>query len=212
MYELYDKMRQEAARVLSRVAQPRIGIVTSYDAATHRAKVDMMPQAVGPLTRSAETSWLPIATQMVGPGWGIYAGMTIGEQVLVVHQEGHLGGGIIVGRINNMSAAPAPAVPSGEIWMVHGTTSRLKFLADGTIEIISNTGSSLRFLADGSLHVKGNLYVTGDVFDQYGSMDAHRVMYNGHAHDDPNEGLTGLPTLPIPRGANPDPNAGKDIV
>ena len=212
MHELLDIMRRESLRAMAQFATAKVGFITSYDPTSHRAKVNVMPQAVDQNTVTAETAWLPIATTHIGNGWGIYAAPAIGDQVVIVHQEGHHGAGIIVGRVNNDAAARPPAVPSGEIWLMHSSKSRLKFLADGTIQFVSSSGSSLRFLPDGALHVQGDLYVTGDVYDRYGSLDRLRASYNAHAHIDPQGGVVSTTTAPVAQAGNPDGNAGQAIV
>lgn len=211
MHYLHDMMRREAVRVMGQVASAKVGFITSYDPTSHRAKVNIMPQGIDPDTVTAETAWLPIATTHIGNGWGIYAAPAIGDQVVVVHQDGFHGAGIIVGRVNNDAAARPPAVPSGEIWMVHSSQSRLKFLTDGTIQFVSKFGSSLRFLPDGALHVQGDLYVTGNVYDRFGSLDALRSAYDAHGHPDPQGGVVGPTTAPVPQAGNPDGNAGQAI-
>ena len=57
-----------------------------------------------------------------------------------------------------------PAAPSGEFWLVHRSGSFIKLQNDGTIQM------------------KGDLHVTGDIYDAHGPMSALRSHYNQHVH------------------------------
>lgn len=167
MEYLNDKMRQESLRAMRRFAQPRIGRVTSYDPNTHRAKVVMLPEADDPTnTDTAETDWLPIGTPLVGNGWGVYAGPSPGERVMVVHQEGSYGAGVIVGRLNNADTAPPPAVPSGEVWAVHSSQNYIKLQNDKSVRMHHYHGNDVLLLDDDSMrvnhHLGNNVVLGGD--------------------------------------------------
>lgn len=129
MQGLLHAMRSEAARLDRLAADPRMGIITSYDPKTHRAKAKYMPEDAMQ-DAVAESGWLPIATPLVGSGFGVYSPPSPGEQVYIIHLEHSQGGGIIVGRVNSQDAPP-PEVPAGEIWMVHKSGTVLKLLNSG---------------------------------------------------------------------------------
>lgn len=204
MESIFNRMRQESLRVDHAQAAPKVGIITSYDPTTHRAKVNVMPEALLDGAMS-ETDWLPIATPLVGAGWGVYAAPGPGEQVLIVHQEHDHGAGIIVGRINSEQQQPL-AVPSGEVWMVHEKKTAVKLFNSGELLLERGDGTLVRLAEDGTLllqnksgatvtvgndariviHgdtvIEGNLHVTGDVVDVVGSLQSLRQHYNAHLH------------------------------
>ena len=144
-------------------AQPRLGVVSSVNPANYTARVLVQPENV-------LSGWLPIGSSWVGGGWGLACLPNTGDQVLVVWQEGSAEHGIIVCRLWSNSVS-APAVPVGELWMVHQSGSYLKLRNDGTIA--SSAGTWIH---------QGNLQVNGDVSDRHGSLAALRGHYNEHVH------------------------------
>lgn len=67
-------IRGEVLRVLRKLGDPRMGIVTSYDPNRYTAKVKLMPEAADPDQSQdlPESGWMPVSTQWVGAGWGMY--------------------------------------------------------------------------------------------------------------------------------------------
>lgn len=146
--------------------QPRLGTVSSVDAAAGTARVQLQPDGV-------LTGWLPVMSPWVGAGWGLSCPPSPGDQVLVLPQEGDAEHGVIVGRVWS-TAAPGLATPVGELWLTH------------------RSGSYLRLLNDGTVRVRGDLHVDGDIFDRVGALDGLRRAYNQHRHPDPQGGITGV--------------------
>lgn len=107
----------------------RLATVISYDSKNHSAKVMIQPENV-------ESGWLPIASQWVGNGWGIFAAPSPGDVVIVTFQEDDFTAGIITSRLFNDTSRPLD-VASGELWLVHQSGSLLKFHNDGTVELTS---------------------------------------------------------------------------
>lgn len=137
-------------------AQPRFGIITSVDPNSATARVMLQPEGV-------LTGWLPVLSPWVGAGWGLACPPAPGDQVLVLAQEGAAAHGIIVGRAFSNVQRPPPA-PTGELWLVHQSGSFIKLTNDGTVQI------------------KGDLHVSGDVYDQVGSLNRLRQHYDVHTH------------------------------
>lgn len=104
-----------------------MGIVTSYDPAAYTAIVSIHPE-------EELTGWLPILAPWVGNGWGHFAPPSIGDQVEVVHAEGSVGMGMVVGRVFDQAHQPIP-VQSGEFWLVHKSGSSIKLTNDEKISI-----------------------------------------------------------------------------
>lgn len=143
--------------------QPRLAVVSSVDPGSFSARVNMQPEGV-------LSGWLPIASAWVGSGWGMACLPSPGDQVLVLSQEGNAEHGIVVARLWS-SARPPPPAPVGEFWLVHQSGSFIKLHNDGSIES-----------AGGIWRHTGDLHVSGDVFDNHGSLSALRGHYNAHGH------------------------------
>lgn len=131
----------------------RLGLVSSYDGreGQHLVKVRLQPDDI-------ETGWLPINLLLPGQGWGIYAGPAIGDQALILFAEGDINAGICAGFLGS-NEDPPPAVPSGEIHVLHKDGAKLKFLPNGEVDLIAPGG--LFVTADTT--ITGKLHVTDDV-------------------------------------------------
>ena len=139
-------------------AQPRLGVVSSVNPANYTARVLIQPENV-------LSGWLPVGSSWVGGGWGLACLPNTGDQVLIVWQEGNPEHGIIVCRLWS-NAVSAPAVPVGELWIVHQSGSFLKLRNDGSIARVHS----------------GSLQVSEDVSDGHGSLAGLRSHYNEHVH------------------------------
>ena len=156
MEAFLNAIKAQAGAMDQSAAQPRFGIVTSLDPAHATARVCLQPENV-------LTGWLPILSPWVGAGWGLTCPPSPGDQVFVLAQEGNAEHGVIIGRAFS-SAAPSPVAEAGELWLVH------------------KSGSFVKLLNDGAVHVKGDLHVDGDIYDQGGSLARLRGHYNAHKH------------------------------
>lgn len=140
MEALLNVMRREAMRSAdAMVARSRVGIVDGYNPELHAVRVRIQPEDV-------LTGWMPIATAMAGSGWGVMAPPSPGDQMLVHFQEGAGDTPIACGVMFSDQRRP-PAVPAGEIWLVHGSGSRVRLLTDGSIDV---NGPTIRIGADGA--------------------------------------------------------------
>jgi len=156
-------LKAQASQLDQGWAQPRLGVVSSVDPATFAARVQIQPEGV-------LSGWLPIASPWVGAGWGLACPPALGDQVLVLWQEGDAEHGIIVGRLWS-STASTPGAPVGELWLMHATGSFLKLHNNGSIESRAPTWTHT-----------GDLRVSGNVFDSHNSMADLRAHYNEHVH------------------------------
>jgi hypothetical protein len=164
MERFINAIKQHAGAMDQGVGQPRFGTVTSVNAQAATARVTLQPEGV-------LTGWLPVLSQWVGTGWGLWCPPSPGDQVFILAQEGDAEHGVIIGRAYSSTQAP-PAVPVGELWLVH------------------NSGSSIRMQNDGTIQIHGDLHVAGDVFDSRGSLSRLRGHYDLHAHTDSRGGMT----------------------
>lgn len=153
-----NQMRVQAAMLAGLVGRPKIGIVTSYDgsAGSYLAKVSIQPE-------DYETGWLPIEVIQGGNGWGVYAAPHAGDQAVVHFLEGDKEVGWVTGFLPNDVDA-APAVPEGEIHLIHKQGQFAKLLTDGSISAQAGSGSSvatLQLKPDGTIASSGAWTHTG---------------------------------------------------
>ena len=163
MDDFLNHIKAQAARINQGTGQTRMAVVSSVDPASYTVRVLLQPENV-------LSGWLPVASVWVGAGWGMVCSPSVGDQVIVLWQEGDAEHGIIIGRLWS-SAIPAPSASVGELLLVHQTGTHLKFLNDGSI-----SSSSSRW------NHTGDLYVDGDVYDSTGSLSRLRSHYNQHVH------------------------------
>ena len=159
MQRFMNALKAQAASLDRSVGQPRFGLVKSVDPARYAARVALQPE--GTLS-----GWLPVLSFWVGANWGAVCLPAVGDQVLVVAQEGDAEHGVIVGA-SYSDLARAPVAPPGELWLVHGSGASLQLCNDGTVRIV------------------GDLHVSGDVYDRQGSLARLRGHYDSHVHGGP---------------------------
>ena len=152
MKRLLNAMARQPQLANSSRAETRIGIVHGYNPADYCAKVLIQPE-------NTQTGWLPIASQWIGEGWGLFCPPTDGDQVIVEFQEGSFDCGVITGRLFSDAQRPLP-VQSGEFWLVHQSGSALKFHNDGSVEVISHANMTATVGANLIANVTGTATVT----------------------------------------------------
>jgi uncharacterized protein involved in type VI secretion and phage assembly len=171
-------------------APPRLGLVSSYDPEAYAVKVRVMPE-------DTETGWLPILSMMAGDAFGAYFGPSLGDQALVVYQEGDVTTGVCLGFLGS-DEDPPPTVEPGEIHLIakEGDASAV-FKPDGTIT------SKGTWTHEGTFHATGAVTSEADVIDHSDgssgvSMKEHRDAYNDHRHTGVQAGgaTSGTTTVP----------------
>lgn len=166
---LSNILKSHASTLDKSIGQVKFGTVASVNPNDATVRVIVQPEGV-------LSGWLPILSHWVGSGWGMVCPPTPGDQVALIPQEGDIEQGIVVGCLFSSKQLPPPA-PSGEFWLVHAG------------------GTSLKICNDGTIRINGNLYVSGDIYDQHGAMSSLRGHYNTHIHSDPNS-ITTTPPNP----------------
>jgi phage baseplate assembly protein gpV len=163
MQRLLNALKAHAAGLDAAFAQPRFGLISSFDPSTYTARVLFQPEGV-------LSGWLPILTAWGGSGWGLVCPPTPGQQVLVVAQEGEAEHGVILGAAFSQTNQP-PDAPAGEFWLIHASGTFLKLLTDGSI-----AGNATQFNLTGNVTItgnatiSGNLSVSGTITDASGSV------------------------------------------
>jgi len=202
--DLLNLVRREVQRTLrALVADPRVAIVQSFDAARYAATVQLMPEGT-------QTGWLPILVDWMGNGWGSLAPLSQGDQVLIVFQEHDMDSGIIAGRLYDQRNAPPQSAPSGERWLVHESASFIKLTNDpkiivnGSVEI-DLTAPTINITATQAVNVTSPqvtvnastevllntpiLKVSGDIIDNYQTnphtVAVMREIFDIHTHNVP---------------------------
>ncbi len=163
MDNLLNQLKGHATQLDQAWAHPRIAVVTSVNPTTFTVRVTIQPEAV-------LSGWLPVAACWVGNGWGLACPPQLGDQVIILWQEGDTEQGVVVGRLWSNEITPPPA-PAGECWLVHQSGSYIKLRNDGSIE--SSAGTWTHY---------GSFQVTGNLSDYHGSLAGLRGHYNEHIH------------------------------
>jgi uncharacterized protein involved in type VI secretion and phage assembly len=114
---------------------PQIGIVTSVNNSTYRAKVYL------PLL-NMETDYIRIATIYAGAGWGVRGALHGGNEVLVVFPNGDLNNGIITNIIYSEGSDQPPG-EGDNFSLVHESGSVMRFDKAGNITIAATGNLTL---------------------------------------------------------------------
>jgi hypothetical protein len=160
---LINAMKGHAGAMDGQGAQSRIGTVSAFDPVRHLVRVMLQPENV-------QSGWLPLGALMVGGGFGIVAAPTIGQQALVVPQEGDADSGHVICGVYSAAAMPpvAPSAPSGGSDQNGNTPTNAQ---SGEVLFVSKFGAVIRFCSDGSIYLKGPTLADGDAL-QNGNIQA----------------------------------------
>jgi phage baseplate assembly protein V len=217
-----NAVRQQASIGSNHLSWPMFATISSYDASNHAVKVTIEPTDPG--DQPTESNWMPLGAIGIGNGWGVAVGPQIGDQVLAVFEHGDFSSGTIVARIFSV-AQQAPAVPSGEIWMVHQQGQFLKLTNDGKLTANDKAGSTIVMNGDGTgtatfaegltidanttingtltvtnpsgaaSTITGDFNITGDI-DSTGSITNNgKAVDSTHEHGNGNDGANTTPPL-----------------
>lgn len=176
MSALRAEMAQLAQMAARGLGPLRLGLVSSFDGrvGAYAVKVRIQPDDV-------ETGWLPIATLLPGSAWGIYAAPSVGDQAIVLFQEGDGLAGICVGFLGS-DEDPPPAIESGEIIIAaKDADASIKLDAEGNIT------SKGTWTHEGSFHATENVTSEADIIDHSDgtsgvTLEELRDSYNAHHH------------------------------
>ena len=196
MKYLANAMRAQALRALNaNIATARLGTVDGYDPNRHSVKVKLQPEG-------ATTGWLPLLTPWAGNEYGCFIAPLLGDQMMVVFQEGDVDAGVAIGMLHSDVDRPL-VVQGGECWLVHKTGSLVKLTNDGKATVSDKAGTTIVLNGDGTatltatggltvdanVQVNGNLTASGNLADvngAHGTLAALRTDYDAHTHTVPN--------------------------
>lgn len=146
---MMNAVRLAAQKAVELKIWMRLGEVTGVNPATYTAKVRIQPDGF-------ETGWLPIGSDAVGDGWGIFALPAPGDLVQVTFQ-GDWDAGVVTTRFFNRKNRPTAGLAAGEFLLEHKSGSRLRFHANGDVQL--DVAQNLNVTVGGDL----NATVEGDV-------------------------------------------------
>lgn len=172
--KLLNVIKGHVSAMLAAQPRARYGLVQSFDPATYTARVLIQPE-------NQLSGWLPVLTQWLGNGWGLFCPPSPGDQVKLVPQEGSGQSYAIIGGVFSTVDRPLPA-PSGEFWLVHAKGQFIKLLNDGTIA------------SRGTWNHDGDLNATGAVIAGFGSGDQVGLQTHTHKQGDDSHGDIEVPT------------------
>jgi len=150
---LQNAVRMQALRAMSGAAAARVGLVTSYDPDNYAVRVALQPDGF-------LSGWLPLCSQWVGNGWGMFCAPSVGDMVAVHFFGAELEAGFAEVRMFNDVDRPLP-VPSGEFWLMHSSGSALKMTNDGAVALVAHGNLVVTVGGNLSATVAGN--ATADV-------------------------------------------------
>lgn len=183
MQHLLNQMRMQSGLGQNFLAQCRLGLITSYNPDNSTVVVQIQPVDEDD-PQGSLTGFIPWATPYVGLNFA----PRIGDQAIVIFQEGDINCGIAIGCLYSDADLPPPA-PSGEIWLNHASGTQIRIKNNGEVDITAPAGLTIT----GNVQINGNLVVSGDISDLNASkesMDGMRTIYNSHVHPLPGGGDT----------------------
>lgn len=171
MQKLLNAMRAQALLAASGRASKCVGIVSGYSPNKYMAKVKLQPSGI-------ETGWLPIGSEWVGNGWGLFAPPSIGVMVEVDFFGDDRDVGFIGKQLFN-NEDMALAVPAGEFWLVHQSGSSLKFKNDGSVELVSSANLTATVGGSMNANVTGNAVINAATIELKGAGGATKGIVQG---------------------------------
>ncbi|MDZ5448964.1 phage baseplate assembly protein V [Labrys sp. ZIDIC5] len=164
MSEFQDYLHREIDRHLARRSGIKAATITSYDPKRHAIKATIQPDGF-------ETGWFPHSVAHVGNGFGIVAGPTPGDQIMVGFIDGDLESPVNLGRVHSDKERP-PVAESGEV-VIQSKGVTIKIDKDGNIGITG--GAGLNFTGQ-------NIKLSGNVAIEGGTL-THEGVNIGHDHE-----------------------------
>lgn len=198
-----------------------LGTVTSYNPTNATVICKIQPEDPGNPEFSLSGA-LPLSSQFVGNGWGMFSAPSIGDQVVIAFEDGNINSGMVIGRLWSNEDV-ALAVPSQEFWLVHKSGSYIKLTNDGKLSVNGNveidlTAPTINITANGNVTINADVdvkinAVNADIIaTSQASITAPQIslgdgsaslkslvndtiigIYNSHTHNDPQGGTTAIP-------------------
>jgi len=148
-----DVMRREAERAASSRAFPKFGTIASYDPDTYRARVTVEPEGI-------LSNWLPISSQFVGAGWGLFLGPSIGDVVLCQFADGDFQMGVIGSGMIFLPTMPTVPCPSGQAMLIHSSGTFVKLMNNGDLDLNAAGNMNVTVAGNADVTVTGDATIT----------------------------------------------------
>lgn len=165
---ILNLVRGEIERYQSRHNRKMVGLIDSYNAADHTAKVKF-PTELDANGNPRITGWIPIQTQSAGAGTSWVFGPVVGDQCTVEYLEGDSESGHVTGFLHNTTDTP-PSAASGQAILRHtGTGNYFTLDTDGSFKTLhKSSGNYVKVDASGNMTAlivdptKTQHYIGGD--------------------------------------------------
>lgn len=185
----------------------RWGKVSSYNPTNYTVKVIIQPHLEED-EETPESGWLPLLSPWVGNQWGMFSPPEIGSMCAVIFELGNAESGIALSAGYNAEYAPLP-VKGGECWLYHKSGSFLKFTNDGKLLLNGNleidmSSPTININSTQAVNITApqvNIGSTGQSLENLVKFFELASYLDGHTHNDPQGGVTGPPTSPLPQTA-----------
>lgn len=113
------------------------GIVQSFDPQSWT--VTILFYSAGDDENPPGAVQVPLSSQWLGNGWGLYCAPAEGTEVVVTFMNGDLQQPVSMGFVFNNQFQPLQGIQSQECWLAHSSGSLIKLTNDGKITINGNT-------------------------------------------------------------------------
>jgi phage baseplate assembly protein V len=159
---LLHAIRTQAGSMDAGAPVARWGVVNGADPNSMTVKVMLQPEGV-------QTDWLPVASPMVGAGWGIAHLPANGTQVLCIPDAGDHTSYVVVGATWSTGVRPPSPLAQGDLVIQHASGARISLTSSGGVTISDASGNGVA-MASG-----GNITLTGPVVNIVGVLKVNSV-------------------------------------
>lgn len=191
-----NMMRIQASIVNNSRTLTSLGSVIAYDPVKYLVQVQLYPEDAASGAPALQTGWIPLFSQWVGNGFGLFMAPNIGDIIEVHYPEGSLQNGYAGLRTFNLMSLPSGAnipsggIPSGEAWLIHTSGSIIKLTNDGKVGIISTVEIDVTAPIVNAISPEVNL---GNGSLAFLLTAAAALIYNSHTHNISGGGITLVP-------------------
>jgi phage baseplate assembly protein gpV len=167
----WNYVRAQVELVVSEMTpRPTLGIVTSWDKTTHSAKFNLMPKSV-------PTGWVHVGAPSAGKGCGLSMAPRIGDQAMLVGQEGDPESWHVTHWVHSDEDTPM-GLEAGEGAMRGAGGAQIFMDKDGKITVSNSAAGSVTI--DGSNIVVAHTSGAGASFTAGGVVTTDETGFQTH--------------------------------
>lgn len=156
---MIDLIQREIGRFFNRIPKAHVGLIDSWDATNHAAKVKHATE-VDSNGNPRISGWIPARLAAGGANGSWVIGPTPGDQVIVDYLDGDPDSPYVAGFLHN-DVDRAPVVQSGEAHLKTKAAS-VHIDASGNVTI-TTTGTVTHNVGNHSIVASGNVTISGNV-------------------------------------------------